>query len=211
MIEGALVAILGYAIGTAQVLFVDWVHRHREHRRQLRLLRSEFRRARGMLQKFQWKKGVPPASDEIPYPPRVSEQFIPTVAVIDYYLTDEHDDDNAQQAHLNVIDGINHLELYHRTAMELVDKARAEQDNSLAREHLDRAVENATQYDLETERVEFIIDSALADLNRRLDTSRIWPQLSRIGRRLPAGQNPPPLTKNDPRLLREEGAGVARD
>jgi hypothetical protein len=206
--KDVILAILGYAIGTAQVLFVDWAQRRREHRRQLRLLRAEFRRGREMLHKFQWKRGVPPESDEIPYPPRVSEQFIPTVAVIDYYLTDEHDDDNAQQAHLNLIDGINQLELYHRTAMELVDKARAEQDSNLAREHLDRAVENAGQYDLATDRVGYIIDSALKDLQRRLDTSRLWPQIRRVGRQLREGENPPPLTKDDPRLLRgRDGTG----
>jgi hypothetical protein len=161
-----------------------------------------------MLRKFQWQKGVPPASDDVPYPPRVSEQFIPTVAEIDYYLSDEHDDDNAQQAHLNVIDGINHLELYHRTAMELVDKARAEEEKGLAREHLDRAVDNATQYDLETERVGYIIDSALSDLERRLRVATLRHQLRRFGRGLPKGENPAPLTKDDPRFLKGTGEEV---
>ena len=123
-----IIGIAGYAIGTAQVLFVDWVQRRREHVRQLRLLRAEFRSVGELVAKFGWEKGVPPPSDQVPYPPRVSDQFLPTVAAMDYYLTDEHEDDNGQLAHLTLLDSINHLQDYHMKTMSLVDQAEAEED-----------------------------------------------------------------------------------
>jgi hypothetical protein len=198
--SSALLAIVGYAIGTAQVLFIDWVQRRREHVRQLRLLRAEFRRAYEFRSKFSWHKGEAPESDAIPYLPRLSDQYVSTVTSIDYYLTDEHDDDNAQQAHLNILDGIAHLNTYHTAALSLVEQAKAASDRAVALELLDRAFDNATIYDKEVDRVCYIIGSALEDIDRRMNVARLGKQLRRVGRKLPKRENPSSLTRHDPRL-----------
>jgi hypothetical protein len=170
-VEAALIAIAGYAVGTAQILFVDWIQRRREHTRHLRLLRAEFRRARDLLAQFGWTKGVPLESDAIPYPPRPSEQFPTTVATTDYYISDEHDDDNAQEGHLGILDGPGHLAIYHKAALDLVDQIRHAPAGPASRELMDRAVENARLYDQEVARTRYILESAMTDIDRRLQVA----------------------------------------
>lgn len=188
---GAVLAIVGYAVGTAQVLFIDWVQRRREHCRHLRLLRAELTRTRALTAKFGWKKGVPPDSDDIPNLPTVSEQYTATVAATDYSRTDEHSGDNAQMAHLHLLDGLGILAKYHSAALALADKAR--EGGPTARKLFNRACENAAAYDETVDIVACTLDSALEDVERRLTEAKLWPQVGRIGRSLPEGTNPPPV------------------
>jgi len=196
----AVLLVIGYAIGTAQILVIDWQRRLREHRRQLRVVRAELVRTRDLTARFGWKKGVMPSSDAVPKAPRVSDQFTPTVAAIDFFLTDQHEGDNTHQAYLNLLDGLDVLEKYHCQVMSLIDAARDADDQSGKRELWERAVDNAQAYDDNVDAVALMLDSALEDIDRRIRNIGLRPQLLRIGRKLPKGENPPPLKRDDPRL-----------
>lgn len=67
--------LVGYAIGTAQILGLEWFRERRAHVRALRLLRAELQHVDGFEQKYKWTHSKPPASDEVPNPPTVSSSF----------------------------------------------------------------------------------------------------------------------------------------
>jgi hypothetical protein len=210
-VNAALTALLGYAIGTAQILFVDWWRRRRDNIRRLRLIRAELRqvheRSKG---RYGWDPTTGPKSDETPFPPQVSTEYSAVVAATDFYLTDEHDDDNTQQALLNIVDGVTLLVRYHDSVSELVDQARVEQDKFKKSELLARAVATAERYDGEANRLEYMATDALRDLRRRLGLTGVSTQVTRAMRgRLPPGDNPPPIRRlDDPRLREDRGDGA---
>jgi hypothetical protein len=45
----------GYAIGSAQLLLIDWVRNRLSHTRHLRALHAEIRRAAAFNQKYEWQ------------------------------------------------------------------------------------------------------------------------------------------------------------
>src|SRR5262245_51933766 len=81
-------AIVGYAIGTVQVLFIDWARARTLHRSQLRLIRAELRRLAAIHAKFAWRDDGP-GSDVVPKPPELTPTFLQAVAAADFHLTDE--------------------------------------------------------------------------------------------------------------------------
>ena len=83
-----LEAVVGYAVGTIQILFVDWWRRVATHKRQLRLLQAELRRLRTFDAKFRWKDGAPPDDGLVPAPPNPTDLFVRTVGETDWELTD---------------------------------------------------------------------------------------------------------------------------
>lgn len=89
--------LIGYAIATLQILLIDWVRVRWKHQRQLRYLGAELRRAREFDRRYGLSKGKLPTSDQVPKPPALSSNYAAAVAATDFYLTDEHDDDNTQQ------------------------------------------------------------------------------------------------------------------
>lgn len=201
--NSALTAILGYAIGTAQVLFVDWWRRRRKTVRQLRLIRAELRQLQERSQgRFNRDSDRGPDSDSTPNPPRLSSQYSEVIAATDFYLTDEHDDDNTLQALINLVDGVELLRRYHADTLDLMDKAEAADAPIMQRALRNRAVETAAAYDREANRLEYMVRSAVEDTQRRLGLMGFWTQLKRTIRgRLPEGENPPLLKgQDDPRL-----------
>jgi hypothetical protein len=62
-------AVLGYAVGTFQVLAVDGWQRCAAHRRQLRLLRAELLQLGTYDAQFDWADAGPPDDDQMPRPP----------------------------------------------------------------------------------------------------------------------------------------------
>lgn len=200
---GALSAVLGYAIGTAQILFVDWGRNRRAHERQLRLIRAQLRQTRHRsASRFDWDPVSGPDSDSTPYPRRASSEYLAAVASADFYLTDEHDDDNMQQALFEVAEGAALLERYHADVLKLVEQLRTEDRPERRSVLRSRTIGTAKIYDKEAGRVEYIAQSALADVDRRLEEIRLPPQLRRtVSGGLPKGQNPKPLSGlDDPRL-----------
>jgi hypothetical protein len=94
----------GFALGSFQSLLLDWIRARSQHRRQLRQWRSELRRLAGYRQKFGWtEKG--PANDTVPNPPRITASYQGLLQETDFWLTDEHRDDNTQQGLIDIADG----------------------------------------------------------------------------------------------------------
>ena len=192
-------AVIGYAVGTFQVLFVDWWRRVAAHRRQLTLLQAELRRLRTYEAQFNWVDGLPPLDERLPAAPQPTELFIKTVGEVDWRLTDEHRDDNSQQSFLHIVDGCAILKYYVDKVLEIAD--RAPSANQGEKERLrQRGVGYAGEYDEKIDELLYLVDDALRDIKRRLELADIGRQLERAFSELPPGDNPKPLQKNDPRV-----------
>lgn len=192
----ALTALAGYAVGTAQILALDWWRERRAHRQALRLLRSEFRRLQAFDAKYNWEANREPTTDNIPKSPSVSSTFLETVTGTDWSLTDVHRDDDSQLSAITVADLCHTQQHYHNE----IDRLLKEIQNSSDEDRFERMILFSKQYDKEVNQFQYVIADALRDIDRRLDEARFLRQLRRAGRRLGPGTNPPPVTPDDPRV-----------
>lgn len=208
-LTAVLAAVGGYALGTLQVLLVDWVRRRRGHKARLRTLRAEVERTLTLSHRFKWDGGI--EEDLIPKPPIVSPAYADLVTSIEFYLTDEFQGDNAQQVFLSVLDGIDiladtHRQIRERIALlpELRDKDRVDRLERVQRELL----QLAASYDERLGRFEATLKSGVQDIERRLKEARYPRQIVREVQGwfggLPEGENPEPLRRGD---LRQVGNG----
>ena len=184
-------ALAGFALGSLQSLLLDWVRARSQHMRQLRLWRSELRRLSGYRRHFQWAR-TGPQSDTIPNPPRITSSYLRLLQETDFWLTDEHRDDNTQQGLIDIADGAAILERYAADVHGLIDHMRSGPDQE-KQTFAERAFETATIYDRELDRWHVMVGSALGDVDRRLRLATIGRQLVRALRPMPKGTNPPPL------------------
>ena len=198
----AISAVIGYAIGSVQILLLEWLRRRIRHRQHLRALRSELRRAAGFTQKFAWDPQAGPKDNNLPRPPTVSSRYADLIVETEFYLTDEHDDDNTQEALLGIVDGCEGLKHYVTRIHAGLDTLRATSDPATHGSVKNDLMQIAQAYDKELEKVLFVIKDAIRELDRRLREARSWAQLNRPMGRLPPGKNPPPLTDGDPRIGR---------
>lgn len=194
-------ALLGYAIGTAQILMLDWVRNRTAHLRQLRLLRAELKRAKTFNAKFGWKDDGPPKEDVLPRPPSVSGNYLPTLSQVDFTLTDETQNDNSQEAMIGITDACRALQHYHDEFLSVAKAAENTTDSKQKPAIRQRAAQLAQAYDREVDRVQFILQDATRDVDRRLRIAKTLPQLARMFRRLPYGENLTPISLDDPRLI----------
>ena len=186
-------ALVGFALGSSQVLLIDWIRSRSQHRRQLRLLRAEIRRLSAFHQHWGWQHGVVPATDTTPNPPRITGSYQRLLQEIDFWLTDEHSDDNTQQALIDVADGASVLERYDGDVRKLFDSVKSAPTPKEKAKYLSRAVDTAQIYDKELDRWFLMVRSALSDVERRLGSARTLNQVGRALRRMPRGTNPAPL------------------
>jgi hypothetical protein len=194
-----LEAVFGYAIGTIQILLVDWWRKVAAHRRQLRLLRSELIRLSKFSHAFNWIDGLPPEDDSTPLPPSPSELFVHTIGEMDFALTDEHSTDNFQESLLHLVDGCNVLGQYRAQIFALMEKSPGGHI-----EVKERFVEDtprlAAAYDRQLVKVLFQVDGSIREVDRRLELLTVSEQFSRAFADLPRGTNPPDVSDSDPRL-----------
>ncbi len=186
-----LEALAGYAIGTLQIVALGWLTNRAVHRSKLRVLRAELRRLAYLKGKFKWRVDGP-GSDTLPLVPRLTPTFLEVVSSIDFYLTDEHADDNTQQALLELVDITQSLEHYSQRAVETVELAKTELGDKRLQMWVD-SKDLADAYDETMDRFQVQIASALEDVERRLREANTWPQLNRPLGRLPKGSNPSSL------------------
>jgi DNA invertase Pin-like site-specific DNA recombinase len=123
----------------------------------------------------------------------------------DFWLTDEHDDDNTQQGLMDIADGVAILERYSADVHRLVDQMRAAPREE-KKKYGERAIAASQAYDRNLDRLQIMIESAVSDMERRLRTARLLPQLARVLRSLPKGTNPPALPPVDYELIDPEEA-----
>lgn len=190
-------ALIGFALGSSQVLLIDWIRARSQHRRQLRLLRAEVRRLSGFQRHWGLEHRVVPADDATPNPPRITASYQRLLQDVDFWLTDEHSDDNTQQGLIDIADGAAVLERYDADVRKLLDDAKAAQTPADKAKYLTRAVDTAQVYDKELDRWQVMVASALSDIERRLRSARTLNQVGRALRPMPRGTNPtslPPIT-----------------
>jgi len=186
-------ALIGFALGSSQVLLIDWIRARTQHRRQLRLLRAEVRRLSGFKRHWGLQNKVAPADDATPNPPRITTSYQRLLQELDFWLTDEHSDDNTPQGLIDIADGAVLLERYDADVRRLLDDAKSAQTPPAKAKHLSRAVDTAQVYDEELDRWQVMVASALSDVERRLRSARTFNQLGRAFRPMPRGTNPPSL------------------
>lgn len=198
-------ALFGYAIGTAQVVAIEWFRRRAEHRRQLTALRAELRRLLTFERPFVWDKITGPVDDRLPNPPTVSPKFFDLVMAIDFHLTDEHDDDNTQGSIMLLADGCEQLNWHHRQTLSFLEKLDSEVRTEKREQLRGQAIASAEHYDKILAMFRTTTTDTVRDIDRRLVTIRLWRQLNRPMGRLPKGKNPEPLTLDDSRIERRDG------
>ena len=194
----SLSALAGYAIGTAQIVVLEWLRNRSTHRRQLRALRAEVRRALPSTRRYELGKRLP-ETDHIPKPPKFSSRYVDTVTAIDFALTDEHLEDNTHESLLAAVDACEILERYRGEIETLIEKIGSGEGDT--EEDMQQLRMFASEYDQQVEILEHQLRDTDREIGRRLADARLWPQLRRILRPLRPGTNPPSLRPGDPRFL----------
>jgi hypothetical protein len=164
------------------------------------LVRAEFQRLDGFDRKFDWTHAGPPATEAIPKAPTVGQTFLNTVAAVDWRLTDQYENDESLFSIITVADLCDTLQRYHAMVEEDLAKAEAAPTPIAARQPVHHAVESAINYDNEVDQFLYVVNDALRDLERRLAEARVRQQVRRLVTRLPRGENPAPVTPDDPRV-----------
>lgn len=198
--KGFILALVGYALGTTQILVVEWIRERRAHERTLRVIRGELGRLATFREKFRWTRAGPPSDDRTPRPPRPIDGFIPLVASGDFRRTDEHLNDNTGEVLCSIADGCAALQEYHAQINRYGEDLRKLPAGAERQQTADLMPDIAVAYDRELDRLQYVVHAMIRDLDRRLEIVRLLPQLRRIGKRLPPGDNPPPVTLDDPRV-----------
>ncbi len=196
-----LLALFGYALGTLQVLVVDWLRRRREHARQLRALRAEFRILRVHNRKYEYDTENWHKEDSVPRPPVASPQFVPTISSVDFELTDEYSNDNSQEAFLGITSGLSLLQYYDEKWHEVTESAQDPNNANEKQRFIDTGVALMREYDKVLDRTQFLAADALRDIDRRILELRLWRQVGRSFHPLRPGPLPPPFAPDDPRII----------
>ncbi len=197
----AISAVVGYAVGTIQILGIDWIRSRSKHRTQLRLLRSELRRLNQLRKPYNWDQTSGPPSDKIPRPPIPTANFTTLIAQIDLYLTDEFHDDNTQEMMLDILDLAHGLQDYQREIQECLDEIRVMASGPAMANSWNRAFASSQSYDSDLAILQTIVTGAISDVDRRLKEASVWRQLNRPMGQLPPGKNPKRLSEGDPRII----------
>lgn len=189
----AILALLGYAIGTGQVIISEWIKSRLAHVRHLRLLSVDLRRLASFHKKFNWGS-TGPMTVTIPNPPRTTPRFLDLLTQTDFRITDEFRNDTAEEALLSVIDGCELLAKYHALVERMIDTIETDTDPAKLAERREELLATTQAYDAAHEVVMTTVSTALDDFERRLRESRWSRQVRRaLRRRLPIGVVPPPL------------------
>ncbi|HEY0928889.1 MAG TPA: hypothetical protein VGE27_03125 [Gemmatimonas sp.] len=187
----------GFVLGSVQSLMLEWVRERERHRRQLRMWRNELRRLRSFDAHFAWNVDALPTKDALPNPPRTTPSYRRLLDETDFWVTDQHSDDNTGHALINIADGVDVLAHYHAEALKIYENIKTVRDDEQV-EQWTRVVRTTHAYDLESTRWIQIVESAQDDIDRRLELAGAWSQLVRLFRPMPIGENPPPLPPIDP-------------
>lgn len=186
-------ALIGYALGSAQILVIDWIRARTTHRRQLRLLRAELRRLSGFARKYNWEHGKVPADDTLPNPPTITAGYLRLVQEVDFWLTDVHNDDNTQQGLLDIADGVGVLNRYAESFNHLMKETKEAPAPEIKKKLLGRAVATTQIYDTELDRWLTMVGSAVIDVRRRIYEASTMRQIFRSFKPMREGHNPPAL------------------
>jgi len=178
--QAALSVILGYALGTLQVLLLDWFQRRRRHRTDLRTIRSELRRASTFARRFDWNQSGAAPEPIIPRAPNVSATFEQTVTTAEFVLTDPSDDSSLQEVLLTISDSCRALDEYLARIRATVAEFREAEDPAQREQVRSDLHEMSAWYDQKLDPVQALIRSALENVERRLQEATMTRQLRRL-------------------------------
>ena len=177
--------LIGYAVGTIQILVVEWWRSVRHHRLHLRLLISDLRGVRrnnnrASIEAF--------CEGTTPVPPSVSAIFKETIGVADFSLSDQfRDGDNIQEALLSIGPNLDQLERgvgEMRLGIEVHEEETPAIDSP---EIIARLSEMATQYNKSLDAMQDMVDDMIEHLEVRLADMSLWRQINRLIWKLPEG------------------------
>jgi hypothetical protein len=181
--------LVGYAIGTLQVLAVEWVRRVTRHRSDLRVLRAELRRAASYDSRFAIDDVRPADKTTAPRPPRASPRFADFVTQTAFHLTDKFRDGPTQEALLGVLDACamfqETLDRWHQIAAEFRQATLPEQASLLT-----DLKGTARDYDRRLDQFLPVVQNLIADIDERLVQATLWRQLNRPLGKLPLVPTP---------------------
>ena len=189
-IVAIITALVGYAIGTAQVLLIDWFRSRRLHSTQLRVIRAELQRALGLSKKFNWDERGP-KDGYIPNPPTVSSKYADLVTSIDFLLTDKHEDDTTQVGLLVVLDACKALGDIITKFQQIRAQIPAGPDELGKARLRDKAKVYVVEYNRKHDKLMSYLRIVIDDVNRRLKEVKFGKQLKRQFRRLPPAPKSP--------------------
>ena len=178
-----IVLLIGYAIGTAQILAIEWFRQRSRHRSDLRVLRAELRRAASYDVRFAIDDASALDRRTAPRPPNVSSRFGDFVTQTAFHLTDLHDDVRTQEALLGILDAC----AMFRSTLDGFDARAAELRRTDAPARRSELLEDlrgfARDYDRRLEAFLPLLDTLIADVDERLQLASTWRQLNRpLGR-----------------------------
>jgi hypothetical protein len=192
--------LIGYVIGTLQILVLDWARTRAQHRRHLRALRAELRRLSEYATEFVISDDRRIDSDKIPHPPQLNPQFSDLVFQTEFFLTDEIRDDNSQEALLDIEAGCRSLDYYWKDFDRRIQHIKSLPPGPERAERKAEAVDVAESYNRTSRMLQLSLRSTMDDMDRRLRASGTTSQLKRLFTRLPPRENPPRIALDDPRL-----------
>lgn len=187
-----LTLLIGYAIGTAQIVVIEWIRRRVRHRSDLRVLLAELRRTRAYDGTFQIDQPGSADKQTMPRPPTVSSRFADFVTQTELHLTDPSEEARTQEALLGVLDACVMFQgicaRFEATASEL----RRTTDPVYQSELAVNLRGMASDYDRRLVGFMKVLDTVLRDVQDRLRDASTWRQLNRLLSLSSRGSQPQP-------------------
>lgn len=177
--------LIGYAIGTLQILAVEWIRRITRHRGDLRVLRAELRRAASYDGRFALDDAGSLDKETVPRPPRVSPRFADFVTQTAFHLTDKYRDAVTQEALLAILDS---CAMFQET-LDRFEKLVHELRDAEVPDHAALIADlrgTARDYDRRLDVFRPIVQNVINDIDERLQEASVWRQLNRRLGELPA-------------------------
>ncbi|MCH7717686.1 MAG: hypothetical protein IH876_16295 [Gemmatimonadetes bacterium] len=180
-----LTLLVGYALGTAQILAIAWVRRRVRHRGDLRVLRAELRRVATYNGTFDFGDETALERQTIPRPPSVSPRFADFLTQTDFYLTDENDQSVTQEGLLGILDGCamfrDTIDMFEQDVAEY----RSTNDPARCAQLIEDMRGRGRDYDHRLQTFMPLVQTFLEDIEERLSNASTWRQLNRPLGRLP--------------------------
>lgn len=183
--------LIGYAIGTAQILAIDWFRPRIRHRSHLRVLRAELRRAGSYRQKVDIEDQQALERQTILRPPTVGPRFADFLTQTEFHLTDEHDDVPTQEALLGILDACQMFRTILDGFADGLNKLAQTTDPSRREQLAENLRGMARDYDRRLGEFMSVLDAVTEGLEHRLQNASTWRQLNRPIGHLPRQKSSP--------------------
>jgi hypothetical protein len=169
----------GYAIGTAQIVGIDWWREIRAHRRQLRLLRAILKGAMQFNGRF---SPVFPSAGRRPKAPTFGPRYHDTVTSVDFALTGHYKDGTLENL-ITWESTCDELRLLNEKACDRLDELDKPGSPLTISEQWAAAERAAKLYNETLDELRRFCDYTIGEMDRRLALATLRAQFSRGVRR----------------------------